>query len=102
MQFQASCPECKDTVTTVTTLDGSNLYRALDGDVEVACFLGGHKWKLDAQDKANLRKLLPPFCSHCYDEIHTEDGAFSFDGSKYTHLNCSKMRVRYDQGARLT
>jgi hypothetical protein len=45
VQFQARCPECKDTVTTVTTLDGSDLDRALanDGDVEVVCFLGDHK-----------------------------------------------------------
>jgi hypothetical protein len=104
MQFQASCPECKDTVTTVTTLDGSNLDRALanDGDVEVACFLGDHKWKLNAQDKANLRKLRTPTCIYCKKEINT-DLEFEFNDSKseYSHISCSKKRVRYNQGTGL-
>jgi hypothetical protein len=58
MQFQASCPECKDKVTTSTKLDDGKLDRALanDGDVEVVGFLCGHNWNLNAQDNANLRK----------------------------------------------
>lgn len=59
MQCQAYCPECKDKVTTTTKLDGDNLDRALanDEDVEVVCFPLEHGWKLNAQDRANLRKL---------------------------------------------
>jgi hypothetical protein len=59
MQFLAYCSDCKERVTTTTKLDGSNLDRVLanDGDIEVVCFPRGHEWKLNAQDKANLRKL---------------------------------------------
>jgi hypothetical protein len=59
MQFQANCPECEKKVTTSTKLDGGNLDRALanDGDVEVVGFPCGHEWKLNAEDKANMRKL---------------------------------------------
>ena len=59
MQFLAYCSDCKERVTTNTKLDGGNLDCVLanDGDVEVVCFPLGHNRKLDAQDKANVRKL---------------------------------------------
>ena len=59
MQFRASCPDCKDKVTATSKLDGGNLDRALanDEDIEVVCFPSGHNWRLNAEDKANLRKL---------------------------------------------
>lgn len=60
MSFQARCPECENTVTTITVLGGSDLDRVLQNgsDVEVICFSQEHKWKLNDQDKANLRNEL--------------------------------------------
>ena len=106
MQFQASCLECKDIVTTVTTLDGSNLDRALanDGDVEVACFLGGHKWKLNAQDKTNLRNLRTrlKICIYCKKEINTYEFQFIESKLEYAHAECYPRKpVDYCQGVRL-
>lgn len=58
MSLLARCPECENTVTVVTVLGGAELDLALEngGNVEVACFPKEHRWKLNDQDKANLRK----------------------------------------------
>ena len=58
MSYIARCPECGGPVTTVTVLGGAELHPALENDeeVEVACFPLEHRWKLNEQDKANLRK----------------------------------------------
>jgi hypothetical protein len=58
MSLIARCPECGIPVTTVTVLGGATLDRALEtnGEVEVACFPNEHRWALNEQDKANLRK----------------------------------------------
>lgn len=58
MSFLAYCPECGRTVTIVTILTDAELDQALaEGrDIEVACFVHGHRWKLKEEDKANLCK----------------------------------------------
>ena len=65
MGFLAHCPECGKRVTAETVLAGTKLDRALenDGDVEVVCFLREHRWKLNEQDKAHLRKLRSGFAA---------------------------------------
>jgi hypothetical protein len=59
MQFQATCPECNEKVTTSPKTDGGNLDHAFENDEDVAVvgFLCGHNWNLNAQDKANLSKM---------------------------------------------
>ena len=58
MSFQARCPECRGRVTANPVLGDPDLDRVLenDGDVEVVCFNHEHRWKLNKQDKVNLRK----------------------------------------------
>jgi hypothetical protein len=60
MPYLACCPECENLVTTVTVLGGAELDRALEnnGVIEVVCFPREHKWKLNDQDKTNLRKRI--------------------------------------------
>lgn len=58
--FQAYCPYCEKTVTTISVLRGDNLKAALDadGEVKVACFPRDHQWNLIKSEKENLRKAI--------------------------------------------
>ena len=58
MAFLAHFHECGRTVMIVTILTDAQLDQALaDGrDIAVACIAHGHRWKLNEEETATLRK----------------------------------------------
>lgn len=60
MNLTARCPRCGERVTVAIILSGRELDRALASnkkDVEVIGLLCQHRWLLDGESKANLRKM---------------------------------------------
>jgi hypothetical protein len=60
MTFQAYCFACGKKVTAMTLLDGEDLALALENntDIEVVHLTendGDHRWKLNNQEKENIR-----------------------------------------------
>jgi hypothetical protein len=62
MTFQAYCPHCEKKVTAHTLLSGKEPKAALDnnGEVEVmhTAENGDHAWRLNNQEKENLRNAI--------------------------------------------
>ena len=60
--FQAFCPYCEKTVTTIPILDRDELKSALDRDREIHVMhpaeTGDHEWRLNNYEKENLRNVI--------------------------------------------
>lgn len=62
MTFQAYCPYCEKKVTAMPLLSRSELKSTLDGNGDVNAMHtaenGYHTWRLNNQEKENLRNAL--------------------------------------------
>jgi uncharacterized Zn finger protein (UPF0148 family) len=58
MSFRVVCPKCGKKTMIAPMLRGGDLGHALenDGEIEVVCFSCDHRWKLNAEDRAEFRK----------------------------------------------